>query len=162
MKLTVGDSKDLLSWGAGGLVTGMLYQLSCIWIKQSTNVQELNPLTEAICEDHELFSLFCQLQEYRNLSETFFRRAVDDADRLVFLRLQLQSKTVQPSLEDRPNAFLYFKNAVRSLEKLFELSKKHALPRVPVEVHRLYLLIFTCLESHWNAILHATQNIKTI
>ena len=162
MKLTGGDSKDLLTWGAGGLIAGLLYQFTSIWVKQKTNVQELDPLTEALCDDQELFALFCQLKEYRKLSEMCFRRAVDDADRLVFLHMQLRKQEVKASLNDRPSAFLHLKNSVKNLEKLFNLSQKHPIPRVPVEVHRLYVLIFTCLENHWNAILHLTQTIHDV
>jgi len=162
LKLTGGDSKDLVSWGAGGLIAGVLYQLSSIWLKQKTNVQELDPLTEALCEDQELFSLFCQLQEHRKVSETSFRRAVDEADRLVFLHTQLQSQEVTASLNDRPRAFLHLKNSVKNLENMFQLSQKHPISRVPVEVHRLYVLIFTCLETHWNAVLHLTQRVHDV
>jgi hypothetical protein len=162
MKLTGGDSKDIITWGAGGLMAGLLYQLTSIWIKQKTNIQDLDPLTEALCDDQELFALFCQLQEYRNISEMSFRRAVDNADRLIFLHVQLQKNQVSASLTDRPNAFLHLKNAVRNLEEMFKLSQKHPMSRIPVEVHRLYVLIFTCLENHWNAILHLTQRIHHV
>ena len=159
MKLTRGDTKDVLTWGAGGFAVGILYQLGCVWVKQKTNTQDLDPPTEALNEDAELFALFCQLQAYRKLNEAAFRRAVDDADRLVFLHTQLRNTEVKASLTDRPNAFLFFKNAVYNLELLFDSSFKHPMPRIPVEVHRLYLLIFASLETHWNSVLHLTQSI---
>lgn len=159
MKVTQGDTRDLVSWGVGGLVTGVLYQLTSIWIKQKTNRQALDPLTEALSEDQEVFSLFCQLQEYRTINESAFRRAVDDADRLIFLHMQLRNGVIQASLQDRPNAFLHLKNACQHLEAVFQSAQHHAHARVPVEVHRLYVLIFTCLESHWTSVLHLTQVI---
>jgi len=159
MKLTIGDTKDIVSWGAGGLFAAVAYSVASIWIKQKTNVQALDPLTEALCEDQELFSLFCQLQAHRGLCEKAFRRAVDDADRLVFLHLQLNQATVQPTLEDRPSAFINLKNSVNALEEIFAIAQKHPHPRVAVEVHRLYVLIFACLENHWNSVLHITQTV---
>jgi len=162
MKLTGGDSRDLMAWGAGGLAAGCLYQITAIWAKQKTNVQDLSPATEALCDDSELFALFCQLQEYRTVSELHFRRAVDSADRLLFLHAQLRSEKVQATLSDRPNAFLYLKYAVFHLEALFDKAQAHPISRVPVEIHRLYVLIFESMEKHWNAILHLTQRIATI
>lgn len=159
MKVTGGDIRDLLCWGAGGLASGVVYQLASIWIRQKTNSGDLDPPTEALHEDQELLALFCQLQEYRTLGDNVFRRAVDDADRLVFLHLQLRNKDVAAALHDRPHAFLYLKHAVENLERLLTLSQDHPMPRVPVEVHRLYVLIFTCLETHWNGILHLTRTV---
>ena len=157
MKITGRDSKDIVAWSAGGLVAGLLYQIASIWVKQKTNAQQLNPTTEALSVDQELFSLFCQLQEHRKVNEMCFRRAVDDSDRLVFLHEQLRTKQIDTSLKDRPAAFLYFKSAIQNLENFYQDSEHHPSVRVPVEVHRLYVLIFECLEKHWNAILHLTQ-----
>lgn len=162
MNLTRNDTKSVLSWGVGGFVAAAMYQLTSIWVRQRTNTGELGPETEALGDDPELFSLFCQLQEHCKLSHAAFRQSVNDADRLVFLHLQLQNNEIKPSLKDRTVAFLHFKSAVRNMEALFEAAQLHPLPRVPVEVHRLYVLIFTCLENHWNSILHTTQVIHDI
>jgi hypothetical protein len=162
LKLTGGDAKDIMNWTVSGLVVGALYQMTSIWMRQKSNSQDLNPLTEALVDDDELFSLFCQLQEHRTVDEVSFRRAVDDADRLVFLHMQLRSEQVKASMHDRANAFLYLKSSLKYLEILFQNSRTHVLPRVPVTIHKLYVLIFTCLEKHWNAILHLTQDIHHI
>lgn len=162
MKLTGGDTKDLITWGAGGLVAAVVYQMAAIFVKQKTNVQDLDPTTEALCEDQELFALFCQLQEYRKIDESLFRKAVDSSDRLVFLHKQLRDKEVIASLRDRPNAFIYLTNSSQNLVSFFEKSKSHSSARVPVEVHRLYELIFMCLETHWKGVMHLTQSIQYI
>jgi hypothetical protein len=69
---------------------------------------------------------------------------------------------VQASIQDRPNAFLHLKNACQQLEDLFQSAQRHPHSRVPVEVHRLYVLIFTCLETHWTSILHLTQVVHAV
>jgi len=159
MKFTHGDIRDLVAWATGGFVVGCSYQLGNIWLKQRTNVQDLSPLTEALCDDAETFALFCQLQEYRDQDEISFRRAVDNADRLILLHVQLRKGIIQPSLTDRPTGFLHFKNTIKYLEKFFTSSKESSSARIPVEVHRLYLLLFNNLESHWNSILHLTHEV---
>ena len=159
MKFTYRDRRDTVLWGFGGFVAGITYQIINIWVKQRTNIQDLNPTTEALCEDPTLFSLFCQLQEYRDIDEKSFRRSVDDADRLVFLHRQLSSKKLGPSISDRPTAFLHFKNAIRHLEQFMTKSQSAPHARTPVEVHRLYSLLFEALEGHWNSVLHMTQDV---
>ena len=162
MRISFSDTRGVANWALAGLVGGALYQLGFIWAKQRTNVQDLSPPTEALWEDQEMFALFCQLQEFRDIAPLAFRRAVDEADKLVFLHCQLKSNTIAPVLADRANAFLHFKMCTKYLESFFVTAQHHKTARVPVEVHRLYMLIFDLMENHWNAVLHLTQKIKLV
>lgn len=160
MKLTRDDSKGLVTWGAAGLAGGLLYSLTQVYIKQLCNINDLDPKTEALYEDQELFALFCQLQTFRQLDEKAFRFSVDNSDRLVFRRHQLQNQNIKVSLRDRPESFMFLKIAMSNLEKLLKTAKGHKDAKVPVKVHNLYLKIYDCLESHWKVVLQLTQEVN--
>jgi hypothetical protein len=159
MKISKDDVIDVGKWSVAGLSTGLVYSMVSIWIKQKTNTQDLDPKTEALFNDSELYSLFTQLQRFRFLDETAFRRCVDNADRLLYRRMQLQDTDIEASLSDRPEAFMYLKNAMNEIEKILDKSKNHPEARIPVEIHRLYIKIYESLESHWKAVLKLTQAV---
>lgn len=127
----------------------------------SNDMSELTHETEALYKDQELFSLFLKLQKFKHVHPEAFAISVDCADKLVFLHYQLQKKEVCPVIEDRPNAFLMYKKSIQYLENMVVKSKTESSTRVPVEVHRIYLMILSCLERHWTGVLHLTQVIST-
>ena len=159
MKVTKTDLKSTASLGIAGLVGGILYSLATIWSTQKTNTMDLSPLTESLGNDEELFSLFCQLQVYRKLDEKSFRLAVDSSDRLVHRRIVLKDKSVTVSLRDRPEAFMYLKEAMAALERILQAAKLHDEAKVPVEVHSLYVKMYVCLETNWKSIMVSTQDV---
>lgn len=159
MKISKENTKDMMGWGVAGLVAGIGYSVFSIWLGQKTDNRELHVETEALIEDIQLFKLFCQLQRYRKVSEVDFVQSVDHADRLVFRLIQLRDKTIDVSVSDRTECFMFFKSTMDHLEKLLKKSKNHKNPKVPVEVHNLYLKIFEILETHWTEIMRITKEV---
>lgn len=162
MKLSSTDARNLVKFGIGGLTAGLLYQLSHVWIGQRINLENLHPTPEAIHKDPELFELFCKLQKHRQFAEKEFRRAVDDADRLLYLRYAIAEGQTKPMLEDRTTAFVYYKIACDRLWEMVEKCSQDdsgATAEVTVAVHILYTKIHDALTSHFKAVFTSTRNL---
>lgn len=159
MKLTKRDTKDIVTWGAAGLVAAAMYQLTSIWCRHRTNVQDLDPSTEALFRDDYMFSLFCQLQEYRSVDEKMFRKSVDECDRLVFHHMLLREGVVAPDNEDSSRAFVTFTLATKYLESFVRTANKSNCTRTKVYVHRFYTMIHECLENHLNGIFKLSNEL---
>ena len=160
MKLGGSDAKDIILWGTGGLAAAVLYQFAAIWVRQKTNVQDLTPLTEALYKDRVLFNFFCQLKHYRYIDEKCFKRAVNNADRLVLLSQQISD--VGPSIQDRQVAYSLMNETLKNLEGMLQSANKLEDPRPETEINRLYVLIFKVVEKYWTIILRQTQNVNRV
>ena len=157
MKVTKNDRSDIITWGAVGLVAAVGYQLTNIFLKQKTNVQDLDPMTESLCEDPELFALFCQLQDFREIDDKHFRLCVDNADRLVFLNKQLQDGQIAPTQTDRTNGYVHYKATLGNFDKYLDNVEKWPDAKAVVQVQNIYSKIFVCLGIHWKGIMRATE-----
>lgn len=151
--------KQIATYGCIGAVGGVAYTIVNSYARMKFNVGELNPRTEALIDNTEMFNLFVRLQEYRDISEKHFRRAVDLSDRLMFLHQQLLKQEIQPTHEDRVRAFVYFKETKKNLEALVRRAKDTKSTKVPVYVHELYKKIHACLESTWGSVMRMTNEI---
>ena len=160
MKLTNDNLKEIVGWSVTGLLGGVVYSFASVWIHRRTNTYDLEPKTEVLFKEEELFALFCQLQVHKHIDKKAFRNAVDNADRLIFLLYQLRDKKIEPTLGDRPEAFAYFKSCIDSLETLVKSAKLQDNSRIQVEVHRLYTKVYEILQSNWQTVLHITQNVS--
>lgn len=161
MKLTTREIYGVIGCGLAALTSGSLYKLLDIWVRRRVNVNDLSPETDVLWEDMELFSLFCQLQEFRSINELYFTRAVQFADRLLYLHKQLKTnEDIQVSLDDRPRAFLYFSHCRTHLEKLCDAAKQSASAKHAVIVHKLYTAIFACLEVYIKKVVHLTESVS--
>ena len=157
MKLTRSDSKRMIRWSLSGLIVICVYKLVSIYTTYDTDTNQLTPDTEALVKDMELFILFCRLQKYKHIDLTSFESLVNDTDRLMLYHVQLESEQIQPSIADRPTAFMFFKSAIKSLDKFVATSKLNSPGKEYVEVHQIYKLIYSNLEEHWNSVLKLTQ-----
>ena len=159
MKITKKDGQSAIMWGTVGLLGGIGYALAVVGARNTGNIQDLSPATDALYKHCELFSLFCQLQKFRALSEDDFCLAVDSADRLVFRLSQLQDKATDASLSDRPEGRTNRKMCLKHVEELVLAAKKHTDARVYVEVHLLYTKIFDVIQSIWMSLYRLTDDI---
>lgn len=147
-----------IGWGIAGLAAGVLYSTTYSWIATKAKNGDLDPATDVLHTDPEMFALFMRLQEHRSLDDSAFRTAVDNVDRLMYLRSQLEDNPA--TLKDRPCAFGYFKTSIAALEKLLTAAKKHPSAKVPVEVHSLYVKLYSCIESVWKDLMRQTQKTQ--
>ena len=160
MKITRRDRKDMLIWGSGALATGLAYSLASTWIRQKTNSQDLSPATEALFTDAELFSLCCQLQEYRQVHPDVFSSIIDNADRLVLRYTQLRDKIIEPHLRDRAEARAFHDTCLRKLEFFLQAAKQQQDVRLAVEIHNLYVKIFEIIERYLLNTIRLTEDIQ--
>ncbi len=159
MKINKSDYGNIFLWGSGGLIAGVCYQLGIICFDKKFNSNKLLPETEVLVYDTELYNLFCSLHSHKHIQIKNFEAAVEYADRLVFIRYQLQQGNIQPCLTDRTKAFVDFKQCTSNLDDFFIHSQKLANSRITVEVHNIYKRIFSILEDHWTNVLKLTQDV---
>jgi len=114
---------------------------------------------DAIGSDLELYVLLAKLQKFHNLNESAFYKAVENIDRLLYLRLQLQNGSIEPTLRDRPLAFNYYQNAIGHLESFVHSSRDHIEAHIPVLVYSLYEKIYRNIEGHWTGVLQSTNKL---
>lgn len=160
MKLKGILGKQVVTLGIGGILLAISYHIiSMSNISQKKN-HKLSESTEVLHLDDELFSLFCRLQKYEEIDKQSFESSVDNADRLVFICIQLKKNEIQSTLQDRPEAFKCFKMAVNSIENILNTCQRLHIPRVYVEIHRLYSSIYECLQVYWTDVLKLTNEIN--
>jgi hypothetical protein len=89
MKVAKGDLMSILVYAALGTVTAAAYKLGHVYIENKTGAKLETP-SEAIENDGKLLPLLSNMEKnYKKYSPVAFTRAVDDIDRIVFLRLAI-------------------------------------------------------------------------
>lgn len=154
--------RNIIDIGISGLAIGSVYKVinnisSDVYIRTDDN-NIIN--TEALNEDPELYALYNNLSEFKYLDEKSFQKSVEYADMLVFLHSLLYNKKTEPTIEDRPDAFVYMKNATKYIENMLMKSKKEPNARNVVYMHNIYKQIHGNLERHWNSIMALTQTVQ--
>ena len=155
--------RDIFSFGVGGLVVASLYQtLSLFWKKNTYRKLELIQ-TECLHDETRLNRTFVDLEIcISSMTEDVlicFRRAADAADRLVFLRFQLEKHTTVPTVEDRINGYLQLHRCETSLRSLLTIVESNSVAKEVVYINRILSQISDILAAHMSAIMMLTHNI---
>jgi hypothetical protein len=154
------DVKDIATFAVGGLLCGAIFQVANMTFKKRVGLRLTSVETESLHLDGTLNALFLQLEEtVRELDEVAFLRAVDSADRLVFMRMLLHDKKVHPRAEDRVDAFLDFKKCTEELRILRNKIEETYPPKAAVDMVKSIDRIVDTLESHLSAVMLLTSEI---
>lgn len=153
-------AKFVSGWGILGLLSGVGYSFVYLWCQNQVNKCTLKIPTEALDPRTTLYALFCSLQQFSNINELAFRRAVEFTDRLLLIEHELYSSNIDPEFQDRPQSYSYYTAAVEYLEVLYTDSKQEDSAKIQVQVHALYLKIFGELRQHWENVLRLTRDVS--
>ena len=155
------DIRDIASFGVGGLLAASLYQaINIVWTRRM-GMRLTSIPTDALHQDAILNNLFVELENsVKEYDPIAFVRAIDAADRLVFLRLQLQSGRAQPIIQDGIEAFLVHRRCGDSLRRLLLCIEKSMSPRTVVGIQGIFTRISEVLDEHLSAIMTLTAEEK--
>jgi len=144
--------------GAGAFVT---YTLFHTWASRKTNRGGLKPEPEALGKDSELYYLFVQLDEYRKNNDAAFRRALNSADQLIFLKEQLRNKKIRPSIYDVPDALVYKASCEKALMAFVKStnarSRRDNTEEQTAKIHIIVEHMFECLKSRFKSVEQLSQ-----
>lgn len=152
------EVKQVALFGAGGAALGGLFHLvNTMWQRRVGGT--LSIPTEAIQHcDRKLLLLFLRLESQKDYAAVEFLQAVDAADRLVYLRMQLENEKIEPGFNDRANGRIQFKRCESSLHKMLGIFKEQIPVRDVVINENIIRQIVECLESHVTSIYMMTKN----
>jgi hypothetical protein len=142
-----------------GLVGGFLYKCMNWYVDSCVNRDGLPPGVVSVYDDVELTSLFTELQKHRDVSEYSFRKAIDNADRLVYRYINLRDKVVTPEIRDRVDSYAFFRASVSGAYSMFNSTKMAQTSKQSAVVHRLYEKIYYKLQKYFREIMTLTVNV---
>jgi len=158
MKLTSRNVKQGLVGAVTAATAYLGYHLFGIWATRKVNLHELQPETESLPEDREMFYLFVQMSEVRDdVNPSAFRHAVLAADRLVHLKLQLEKKRIKPSLRDVPEAAEQVFICKDALDAFMRETKSKKKAETIAKVYRLYQRLYDCLHRNYVTIMRISR-----
>ena len=151
MDLSASDLKSIgLITGAGALIGGA-YGLASLFLRESTATVDFDPAVEALHMNRDLFALYNQLREYRSFSEKDFRQSVNAADELVLRQSQIEQKKILPSLNDAKDAFAFYNNASKCINKM-KTKTLNSNPRIAAKIEVLHTKIHALLQTSFMAV----------
>ncbi len=155
------EMKDIAVVGVGGLILACMYQTMNILWKRAVYHKLETMDTESLHQDIALNNSFLQLEKHVLGADptvhTDFIRSIDAADRLVFLRFQLERNAVTATVEDRVSAYLQFdrcESAIASLMKKLEATYK---AKDYVQLQRLATNLSDGLALHLKTVMMLTR-----
>ncbi len=154
------DIRDICSFSVGGLLVGAMFQLVNIAWKKRVGLKLSSVETESLHLDGPLNALFLELEEsIKQVEEVEFLRAVDSADKLVFIRMLLQNKTVTPKVEDRVDAYLEYQRCENALGAIRKKVEEMYPPKAAISFLKTLDRVSELLSSHLSAVMMFTGEI---
>ena len=159
MKVGKNDLFSIVCYGLGSALIGSTYQLGSVYLK--SKIPTLSVETEALDKDHGLLLLFQQLDECKKYDEVAFIRAVDAADRLVFVRFKLESMA-SAGLHERNAGYAHFKSVQTNVKRLVESMRAdgNCSPQSVTSYSKMCASVIERAEAHLVHIMKLTKTAE--
>lgn len=152
MNLAKDDIKQIASFGLAGAVVASAYSMFKTYAIRKVG-EPLEIETCSIHEDGQLLALLRKMETlYSHHDKVAYFRVVDTADQLLFLRLRLNKKEIEPDRSDRDHSYILFKRIQTNLKRLIDsMNKVH--PKDVVMAQNLASKIAEKCEEHVTVIM---------
>jgi len=117
MNLLKNEFVAIAAYAVGGLLAGGVYKLGATYVDKKQPSQIIEK-TEALHTDVMLLALFGRMYEFRTSHEIYFLRALDSADQLLYLSIQMKEYADTVSIDTDKDAFAFFTNCKDNLKLL--------------------------------------------
>ena len=144
VKLGKSECVKIAKTGAMALLLGIAYKTMDVYGRQKVCREELSPETESLQDCPQLFTLLSRLQAHRSVNEELFVKCVDNADRLMKIKMTLIESGHH--FDAWMAAFLYGMLAIESLDEFMKCGEQAELePLAGLQLNKLYKDTYNCL-----------------
>jgi hypothetical protein len=143
----------VLGWGVAGFFVGVGYKVTHNRLRHTKNAAKLEPKTDVLWKNDELFNLCLRLQKFSKYDTFNFQQAIINIDRLLYFHQICREDEFEVQPEDRKIAYGHFKTVQDHLRNLHNSIYSQGTPKQAAQSKDLYGKVMDILKNVWLGIL---------